>query len=274
MRVWIAIWLLACCGALQAAQPPLRVGVLPYLSPRTLLLEFAPVREFLQQALQRDVQIHTAPTLARFLARTHNGDFDLVITAPHFARMAQREHGFLPLIAIRADFYALLLVPRDAPAQNLRELRGQALHLPNRLSYVSLKVEDFLLQRGIDVRYDLRPYYYSTDNNAILALARSGNGAAAAQRTVFDHMPAEISARLRILGSTQGALSLIVLAHPRSTGPQLRQLREALARFPYTEQGLAFFQRSHAEFVPADAATMEQLDASQERLEMRLSEKR
>jgi phosphonate transport system substrate-binding protein len=268
---WLAAGALACCVPARAA-PALRIGVLPYLSPRTLLLEFAPLRAFLEQELRRGVAIRTAPDLARFLARSHAGDFDLVITAPHFARLAQREHGFVPLTAIRADFYALVLVQQQAKAENLRDLRGQALHLPNRLSYVSLKAEDLLLQRGIDTRYDLRAYYYSTDNNAILALAHGGNGAAVAQRSVFESMPAEISGRLRILGSTQSALSLIVMAPPRLPADQLRALTQALARFPYTAQGLQFFQTSHAEFVPADAATMAQLDGSQERLKMRLTE--
>lgn len=255
-----------------SAPPVLMVGLLPYLSPRSLLLEFAPLRQFLSQELHADVELQTAPDLPRFIQRTNGGDFDVVFTAPHFARQAQREHGFVPLIAIRAEFYALLLVPLDAPAQALRQLQGQVLHLPNRLSYVSFKVEDFLQTRGIDTRYDLRAYYYSTDNNAILALLDNGVGAAAARRSVFDNMPAAIRARLRILGSTQSALSLIVMASPALPAARVDALRQALLRFPYTEQGLNFFQASHSEFVPADAATMRQMDASQERLQVRLLE--
>lgn len=270
--------LLACClqaqAQAQAAAPPapLRVGVLPYLSPRTLLLQFAPLRLYLAQELRQPVEVGTAADLARFVARSHGGDFELVVTAPHFARLAQLEHGFVPLIAIRADFYALVLVPQESPAQNLRELRGEALHLPNRLSFTAQRVEDFLQQRGVDTRYDLRSYYYSTDNNAVLALAHSRNGAAAAQRAVFESMPAEITAGLRILGSTQSALSLVVLAAPSLPPARRAAISAALERFPYTEAGLAFFKTLHGEFVPADAATMRQLDPYQERLSVRLRE--
>lgn len=268
---WAALFLL-CCVLAQGAPAPLRVGVLPYLSPRTLLLQYAPLREYLERELRCEVEVRTAPDLSRFLTRTHEDAFDVVVTAPHFARLAQVEHGFLPLMAIRADFYALVLVPQEAPAVNLRDLRGLAMHLPHRLSFVSLKVEDFLEQRGVDTRYDLRAYYYSTDNNAILALANSRNGAAAAQRAVFENMPKDITNGLRILGSTESALSLIVLADPHLAPPRVRALTQALERFPYTELGLQFFQTGHAEFVPADSATMEQLDPFQERLKMRLLE--
>lgn len=276
MRKWIVALLFACSwgGASAQGAPALQVGVLPYLSPRSLLLEFAPLRQFLGQQLGREIELQTAADLPRYLARSQAGDFDVVITAPHFARLHQVRHGFVPLIAIRAEFYALLLVPQQASAQTLRQLQGQALHLPNRLSHVSFKIEDFLRQRGVDTRYDLRAAYYSTDNNAILALLEHGVGAAGASRAVFDSMPADIRARLRILGSTQSALSLIVMAAPSMPPERVVALRQALLRFPYTEQGLRFFQTSHSEFVPADAATMAQLDASQERLQVRLSEQR
>lgn len=268
---WFALGLVL-AGAAHAA--PLRVGVLPYLSPRTLLLEFAPLRAFLASELRQPVDIHSAPDLPRFMARTHAGDFDLVVTAPHFARLAQTEHGYLPLVAMRADFYALLLVPKDAPINSVREVAGRALHLPHRLSFISLQIEDFLRARAIDPDFDLRLYNHSTDNNAILAAEKSKTGVAAAQRSVFDAMPKEITANLRILGSTQSALSLVMLAHPRTPAPRLAAIRQALARFPYSVQGLQFFETSHSEFVPADPAAMRQLDAYLPRLQSRLLEKR
>ncbi len=267
--------LLSCLLLWPAARgATLRVGVLPYLSPRSLLIEFAPLQAFLQRELHDTVELQTAPDLPRFLVRTANGDFDLIISAPHFARLAQQEQGFAPLIAIRADFYALLLVHKDSPAQTLRDLRGTTLHLPHRLAFVSFQVEDFLRQRGFEFAKDLTPYYYSTDSNAILALDLHPGSAAAAQRSVFERMPQEITSRLRIIGSTQSALSLIIAAHPRLDAPALMRLQTALEKFPYSEQGLKFFEASHTEFIPVDTAAMRQLDPALARLHSRLAEKR
>ncbi|HYD79755.1 MAG TPA: PhnD/SsuA/transferrin family substrate-binding protein [Paucimonas sp.] len=250
----------------SAASPTLRIGVLPYLSPRTLLLEFAPLREFLEGELRRKTEILSAPDFPRFLARTDAGHFDLVVTAPHFARLAQQELGFKPLIAIRADFYALVLVPEGAAASTLSGLRGKTLHLPHRLSFISLQIEDFLRQRGILPERDLTVIHHSTDNNAILAAERSRDDAAAAQRAVFDGMPKEITDKLRILGSTQSALSLVALAHPRLSDAEVARLQQALNKFPFSVDGLKFFQSSRTEFIPADTATMRRLDAYLPRL--------
>lgn len=267
----IILTLCTLCGFNVQAQP-LRIGVLPYLSPRSLFLEFAPLRSFLAGELKQEVELQTARDLPHFLQRTHAGDFDLVISAPHFARLAQTQHGFVPLVAIRADFYALLLVPKDAPAQTLRELKGKTLHLPHRLSFVSLQIEDFLRQRGLNPERDVHLLYYSTDNNAILATEQSSGDAGAAQRSVFENMPKDITAQLRILGSTQSALSLVILAHPRMAAPALQTLQLALNKFPYSLEGLSFFQASHAEFSPADAAIMTSLDGYLPRLKLRLEQ--
>ncbi len=269
--------LLLLCSLLllpAARAAPLRVGVLPYLSPRSLLIEFAPLQAFLQSELKEAVELQSAPDLPRFLARTAHGDFDLIISAPHFVRLAQREQRFTPLIAIRADFYALLLVHKNSPAQTLRDLRGTTLHLPHRLAFVSFQIEDFLRQRGFDFAKDLTPYYYSTDSNAILALDLNPGSAAAAQRSVFERMPQEITGHLRIIGSTQSALSLIIAAHPRLDPAALARMKAVLEKFPYSEQGLKFFESSHTEFVPVDPAAMQQLDLSLARLHDRLAEKR
>jgi phosphonate transport system substrate-binding protein len=276
MRYWLALGLMALSMSTASAQPVaspslpllplLRIGVVPYLSPRTLLLEYAPFRQYLESELHRKTEILTAPDFPRFLARTDAGDFDIVITAPHFARLAQLEHGFRPLVAIRADFYALILVPKGASAQTLSGLRGKTLHLPHRMSFISLQIEDFLRERGIKPERDLALVHYSTDNNAILAAEQSRDDAAAAQRAVFDSMPKEIADKLRILGSTQSAVSLIVLAHPRLTEEDVRRIRQTLDQFPFSVEGLKFFESSHTEFIPADAATMRRLDVYLPRL--------
>jgi phosphonate transport system substrate-binding protein len=276
MRYWFALGLMALSMSTASAQPVasplpsspplLRIGVLPYLSPRTLLLEYAPFRQYLESDLRRKTEILTAPDFPRFLARTDAGDFDLVITAPHFARLAQLEHGFRPLVAIRADFYALILVPKNAAAQTLSGLRGKTLHLPHQMSFISLEIEDFLRERGIKPELDLALVHYNTDNNAILAAEQSRDDAAAAQRAVFDSMPKEITDRLRILGSTQSALSLVVLAHPRLSEEEVLRIRQTLDKFPFSVEGLKFFESSHTEFIPADAAAMRRLDVYLPRL--------
>ncbi len=126
-------------------------------------------------------------------------------------------------------------------------------------------------QRGLDPEHDLRLLYYSTDNNAILAAEQTGE-AGAARRSVFERMPNEIRSQLRILGSTQSALSLIALANPKLAPAALQAVKLAFTQFPYSQQGLTFFQASHSQFVPVDAATMAKLDVYILGLKLRLEQ--
>lgn len=269
MRLSIAVGCSLFFALMPARAEALRVGVLPYLSPRTLLLEFAPLRDFVEGEFGKRVELHTAADFPSFLRRTAAGDFDVVLTAPPFARLAQQRFGFRPVIAVRADFYGLVLVPRDSPARTLGDLRGKILHMPHRISFVSMKIEEFLRQRGLVPGSDVTLVYYSTDNNAVLASEKSRDEAAAATRVVFERMPKEITDRLRVLGSTQSAISLVVMAHPRLDADDLARLDLSLRKFPYSVAGLKFFAASHSSFVPVDAAAMAGFDGYVAQLESR-----
>lgn len=271
MRLGLALGCSLFLAAVVAQAGTLHVGVLPYLSPRTLLLEFSPLREFVENEFGGGVELRTAVDFPSFLRRTAAGDFDVVLTAPPFARLAQQRFGYRPLIAVRADFYGLVLVPKDSPARTLGDLRGKILHMPHRISFVSMKIEEFLRQRGLVPGTDVTLVYYSTDNNAVLASDKSRDEAAAAKRVVFERMPKDISDRLRVLGSTQSAISLVVLAHPRLATDEIARLDLALRKFPYSVQGLKFFAASHSSFVPADAALMAGFDDYVAQLESRLA---
>lgn len=273
LRLCIVIVAVLAASAASGAARPLRVGILPYLSPRTLLVEFSPLRQFLEHELRTPVEIHTAPDFPRFLQRTKARDFDLVVTAPHFARLAQKRYGFRPLIAIRADFYALILVQASDPARSLADLKGRKLHLPHRISYVSMQLERFLRQGGLSPEKEMKLKYHSTDNNAILAGQNGQGEAVGTSRAVFERMPKEITERLRIIGSTPSAVSLIGMADPRMPTQRVEAVMEALRKFLYSEWGLDFFEKGAVYFVPANAETMQQTDPYLKELLQRLGEK-
>jgi phosphonate transport system substrate-binding protein len=66
------------------------LGIIPAHSPRVLTERYEPLRAYLESRLKQPVRIESAADFARFQARTVRGEFDLTVTAPHFARLAQR----------------------------------------------------------------------------------------------------------------------------------------------------------------------------------------
>ncbi len=71
---------------------PLRLGVAPYLSTRSLLVESAPLKDFLADRLRQPVSIGTAANPGKFVQRMIRGDFDVALLPPHFARYMQQTY--------------------------------------------------------------------------------------------------------------------------------------------------------------------------------------
>lgn len=252
LRITLILFL-ALLPGIHCHAAALQLGIAPYLSARTLLLEYAPLKSFLEGRLGLQVNIGTAANPNLFARRLVGGEFDVVLLSPHIARLAQSDYDYQLLQGIRSDFYALVLVNKQDPAVNIADLKGRELNLPHHLSLVALQIDAYLRRLDVDPDRELQVRYHSTDNNAVLALAGTIRGAAATSRTVFERMPAEISSQLRILGSTPSVVSLVFVANPRVSPQRVAALRLALDEFPYSEAGMAFFQGRGISLVPLGA---------------------
>lgn len=261
LRVIFLFLLLQAISSAVSGAEALRLGIAPYLSTRTLMMENAPLKMFLEQKLKTPVAIGTAANPGKFAQRMVRGDFDIALVAPHFARYMQQTSQYQVLLGIRSDFYALLLVPKGDRARNVADIKGEVLNLPHHLSLVALETERYLRQLNIDPGKDLRRHFHSTDNNAVLALIGQRSGAAATSRAVFERMPAEIRSQLRILGSTPSALSLVLVANPRMPAARIAAIRAAVSEFPFSEAGLEFFQARSVYLVPVSDSELKDYDA-------------
>ena len=80
--------------AQAAASPtptPFRIGVAPHSSARVILEMYQPLRLYLEQVLQRPVEIVTAPDFTEFARRGMAQNYDIAITTGHQARLLQTD---------------------------------------------------------------------------------------------------------------------------------------------------------------------------------------
>ncbi|MDH4275517.1 MAG: phosphate/phosphite/phosphonate ABC transporter substrate-binding protein, partial [Gammaproteobacteria bacterium] len=110
MKGW---WILA--GVLwvitaRAAEPAMiEFGVLPVLSTRSNITLYEPLRDYLERRVGKKVVLTTAIDYRSYVARTQHREFQYLVTAPHFARLAQVGAGYRPMVRVKRDQLALLL---------------------------------------------------------------------------------------------------------------------------------------------------------------------
>ena len=124
------------------------------------------------------------------------------------------------------------------------------MHVPPESAFATIAIERFLGGLNYKLERDFRVQRHNSENNALLAAAHSDNDAVAASRAVVQRLPSEIRARLRVIGSTPAAVSMVVLAAPQLGAAEVQKLREALARFPYSQAGLQYAEQSGAYLFP------------------------
>jgi len=263
MRAWRGIfaiafswWLLALPAA---AAEPLKLGVLPYNSTLALLKIYAPLRDHLSSRLNRPVDIVSSADYFTFINESLDGQFDLLVTAPHFGVMSI-ERGYVPLRRFKATLESRLVVAQEAPITKAADLRGKRIGFASRLAIIPIGSVRWLRDAGLELGRDYRVVEYPTHAAALAAVAVGDVDAAFVSGTMIPQTPADIRVRVKVLSTDIRLPHLITLGHPRLGKRTLDAVRAALDDFPATLAGQAFFANTgfagYAPLTPADLAAL------------------
>ncbi|MHB1292073.1 MAG: phosphate/phosphite/phosphonate ABC transporter substrate-binding protein [Sulfuricella sp.] len=256
--------LLALLPARLAAEPPaLEIAIFPYLSTRTLLTSYQPLQADLEKKLQRPVLLVTATDFRTFAERTQRGEYRYVITAPHFARLAQKEAGYQPMLMAKASLVAIAVVEKNSPLRNVAELRGKTVAVPDPLAIVSMLGTQLLRANGLVPGKDVTLRPALSHNSAVLSVLRGDSAAAFTELATLKQMPEEIKNGVRVLAATEGFPNVIYLAHPEVPAGEVAQMTATLLEFAEkTPQGRKLYGEilGHLGLVAPSPKELQRLD--------------
>lgn len=138
--------------ALAQAPPPadraLVLGILPFQSAATLFKRFAPLREYLVEHSGRTLILATAPNYKRFIERTAKGEYDLVLTAPHFTLLAADSGHYEVFGTLIEPLAATFVVAHDSPLTSLDQLEGRLISTPPESAIITKLARQHVLDKG------------------------------------------------------------------------------------------------------------------------------
>lgn len=239
-RVWAGLLLALAILPGAMATEPLKIGLLPTLSARTLITNYQPLRIHLERELQRPVVLLTASDFKTFQRDTAAGHFDLVVTAAHLARIAQTEQGMLPLATYRATNRPLLIMAKSRPVSSPQALRGHKLAIFDPLALNVLRALNWLGEQGLQAGRDYQvldtPSHMSVAQSVLIGESLLGVTAPAGMR----QWTADMREGIEVYAELPPVPALIWMAHPRLAG-QAERIKAALLRFADTREGHEFF---------------------------------
>jgi phosphonate transport system substrate-binding protein len=236
-------------------------GVYPYLSPNQIVEQFSPLGDHLAKALGRPVVLRSAPNFAQFIDRTRTGEYDIIFTAPHMGRLAEKRDGYRPLAQSGNPIVVIALVKKDSPIKTLDDLRGRGLAIGAKMSMTYQIMNQALGKSGLELGKNVYFIDTASFSNVIEAILRNDADAGATATALWDNTPAEQRAQFRELYRAPPVPGFFVLAHPRNGEAMLNNLQKALTDFAKTSIGKTYFDKTgQIDFRPIDAATMKRLD--------------
>lgn len=226
--------------ATAQASAPLRVGLVPVFSPRTLVGLYRPFSDYLERHLGRPVVLETAADFRAFHRQVSAGVYDLAVMPPHLARLAEQDLGWQLLAIYDAPNRAYVVMHRDRPVRSIEALRGQRFAIFDPLALNVMITLAWLRAQGLEAGRDYG--VVQTPGHASVAHAVV-NGEAllgVVAKTALPTMPAQLRDQITIFAEMPPIPSLIWGLHPRLAGERAR-IEQVLLAFPESSEGRAFF---------------------------------
>lgn len=254
--------LLAPFASVAAEKEALVFGVYPYLSPNQIAEQFMPLSDYLAKVLGQPVVLRSAPDFSQFIERTHSGEYDLIFTAPHMGRWAEKRDGYQVLAQTGYPIVAVVLVKNESPIKSLDDLRGRALAVGAKMSMSYQVINLALAKSGLELGLNVRFVDTASFSNVAEAVLRGEADAGATGTLLWDNAPAEQRARLREIFRSPAVPGFLLLGHPRHDKIMLNRLQAVLLDFVKTPTGVAYFAKTQQiDFRPIDAATLKRIDS-------------
>jgi phosphonate transport system substrate-binding protein len=263
IQVLFSVSLALAIGRAGAQEQPLRMALIPYLSPNVLVPLFQPLASHFEKDLGRPVALFTAPTIRSHVDRILRPEFDIIFSAPHFGRLSQLDAGYVPIGSFERPLKGVITVKKNGAIKTVEQLKGRTIAINDRLVLNSILTLQELEKRGISPG-DIKIVPAASQNSAILSVIAGDVDAAITVNFALSQVPADKLEQIHVLFQTGDVASMpstLILVHPNMPKDQQSKLRASLLRFGETAEGKQFLVvSSYKNVVPINPAHLKNLD--------------
>lgn len=248
-------------SAIANDKPELILGVFPYVSPAQLVAFHTPLKDHLAKSLQRPVSLVTAPDFDSFVERTRQGQYDIIITAPHLGRLAETRDGYKRLAMTGHTVQGIFLTRKDSTIQKIENLRGKSVMIAQRTSIIYQMAEQLLRDRGLAPGETVTIIETRTHNNAMHAPLRGEADASVSGTLLWRVLGDEQKGQMRVIGTTDEAPGFLLMANKRLPKEDVESIKNLLLDYHNVAGNETYFSATgYKNFQKVDDKVMRRLD--------------
>jgi phosphonate transport system substrate-binding protein len=237
------------------------LGVFPYVSPAQLAAFHTPLKDYLAQSLQRPVTLVTAPDFSSFIERTSQGQYDIIITAPHLGRFAETHDGYKRLAQTGHFVQGIFLARKDSGIRTIGDLRGKTVMIAQPVSIIYQMAVHMLRENGLVPGKSVTILDSRTHNNSMYAPLRGESDASVTGTLLWQVIGKEQRDQMRVIGTTDEAPGFMVMANKRLSSRDVAEIKKLLLDFHNVPGSAPYFAATgYKRFVEIDDRVMKKLD--------------
>ena len=253
--------MLGSSSSMASEKTELTLGVFPYVSPGQLASFHTPLKDYLAESLQRPVALVTAPDFDKFVERTSQGQYDIIITAPHLGRFAETHDGYKRVAQTGHFVQGIFLARKDSNIQKIEDLRGKTVMIAQPISIIYQMAVHLLRQKGLVPGESVTVIETRTHNNAMYAPLRGEADASVTGTLLWQVLGEEQKDQMRVIGTTEEAPGFMVMANQRLSTKDINKIKDLLLNFHKVAGSAPYFEATgYKQFVNIDDTVMKSLD--------------
>jgi phosphonate transport system substrate-binding protein len=224
-----------------AVDKPMRLGTLPVVSTRTAYEIYHPLLAHLEKAFNLSVSLETPPNFKAMYQRIQDGSFDILVSPPHIARLAQKKFGWHPLVMCQPEHQSVLLAMEANGPAHLEALRGGTIAVLDNSALVAMIMMEALSKRGLVVDRDFKVIETRSYESSQIAVKQGVAQAMVSRSQGF--IDPNARDRMKVLFEAGALPGYVFIAAPASSQGQLQNLRSELLAFGGSPEAKPFLEK-------------------------------
>lgn len=239
----------------------IKLGFLPIFSPETLVKLHKPLKDQLENKLGINVQMISAPNFKAFRERTESKSYDLIFTAPHLARLAEKKDNYKRVVATAHRGSANFLSRKDSDITEIDKIKGKRLALPPKSAIIHFMALKTLRDRGFMLDNDVTIVTTKTHNDPVLRLLAKQVDVAAIGKAPWAKMKEKAGDQVAVFAQSVTIPGFMIMANPNIQRDILKKSIDALLDFNDTPEGIRYLTESgYKALIPISNEDMDDMD--------------
>lgn len=215
------------------------IAVVPQFTPTFIQENWGKILHALEEETGLKFELRIYKTIPEFEKAFLSGEPDFAFMNPYHMVMAKRAQRYLPLLRDTKPLTGILVVRKDSPIKEVKDLQGKKIGFPAPNAYGASLYMRAILKEVFKI--DFEPLYLKTHDNVYRNVVLGEVSAGGGVNNTFLRQPEEIKRALRILYETPPSAPHPLAVHPRVPKEVQEKLVSAFLKLSQRDDLKTFF---------------------------------